>query len=221
MLLYSIFQGCLDVNRMNIITISGMRFIILCLAAFASQLQADSTTDSLGFSFHWTYTIGEKHTDQFRWQSSFALAGSNGLHAHTARQSNTLIDATEHEVALHYDYLMQMSPLPLQVQFNANGDISGALFGIPLVTKTSYTSHAGETTSSGLTWTTNPWVWGGAIAIGVAAASGGGGSGGSSNNSANGTTLVGGDECNVVSGSPTNPEVVSGCGVAGNEVNVP
>lgn len=193
--------------------------LVMASTVTSAERQFDQ---SIGFRFETQWRFGETHVTQSRWLHSFAVAKTADLFRFIRPVHGVDVEfnksQTDYELAsVIYEY---RSPFIFEYQFEALGDAKTSLFGIPVAKQVSPVNSAtGKETS----WVANPWVWVGALAVGAAAAGGGGGGSGSSIDGSGGTnvnvdpefgTVVGGDECNVVGGSPSNPEIVSGCHVA-------
>ncbi len=180
--------------------------------------------DQVGVLVGFNWNVGDVHPDQSRWQANFAL-GSTGNIVRSIYEAASINGNVDDSFQYEYiaGYYHERSLLPLQWSTDSMGNSLGRLYGVPVMTKFSPVFNAsGSSTGADSTIVSNPWVWVGAVVVGVAAAAGGGGGGGSNSSSTNsGGTLIGGDECNVVSGGASDPRVVSGCQVAGNDADVP
>lgn len=179
--------------------------------------------NQVGVLVELNWNVGDVHPDQSRWQANFALGSTGNIVRsvyETASVNGSVAGSFDYEYFV--GYYQERSLLPLRWSADSLGNSLGMLYGFPVVTKyapvfTASGNSAGSTT----TIASNPWVWVGVAVVGLAASAGGGS--GSSGNSGtnNGGTVVGGEECDIVSGSATAPQVVSGCQVAGNDVNAP
>ena len=193
--------------------------LFLASAVVSAERQFDQ---SIGLRFEAQWRFGETHETQSRWMHSIALAKTADLFRFVRPvhgiDSKFNASPTDHELAtVIYDY---RSPFIVEYQREALGDAKTSLFGVPVAMKFSPVNSA---TGEEASWVANPWVWVGALAVGAAAAGGGGGGGSDSSVDGGGGTnvnvnpefgtVVGGDDCNVVGGSPSEPEVVSGCRV--------
>ena len=199
-----------------------LRTILLAfsLLAISSPGFAERQFDQeIGVRLETQWHIGKTHQTQSRWQHSFAIAKTPELFRfirpiYGIDTGFNEVQPANELVSVLYE---RRSPFVFEYQLGAFGDSKTMLFGVPVAQQVSPVNSASGKEAS---WVANPWVWVGAVAVGAAAASGGGGGSSSGDDSSGGTTLVGGDECNGVSGSPTEPEVGSGCQVAGNDPSV-
>ncbi|WP_372783092.1 hypothetical protein [Litorivivens sp.] len=205
------------------------RVVTLVLALLPCLSYAASPQDRVGVLVELNWQLGDIRPDQNRWQANFAL-GQTGDIVRAVHETASLTASKYDPFEFEYvaGYYQEHSLRPLQWSTDSLGNSLGRLYGVSVVSKISPVFNASETsTGSSATLASNPWVWIGAVVVGVAATAGGGGGGGGGGGSSNSSgtnnngTLVGGDECDVVSGSATAPQVVSGCQVAGNEVNAP
>lgn len=163
--------------------------------------------DELGVLVQARWSIGELHSEQNRWQAHIALNSASDVARTVNKFALTkygLADSLQDDSLA--GYFQQRSPHTLLFSLDASGNGMGYLYGLPVMGKFSPVLHAAGTESStGGSFIANPWVWVGAVAIGVAASSGGGSSGGGSGegNTTSVVTIpkgpvVGTDDCRLV-----------------------
>ena len=191
--------------------------VLVSLLSVSSSIVAEPDIEGLGLRAEAVYWFGDKHVTQDRWMANFAVA--NG--AQLIRHANPIVNRhRSHINDLNYEpaiaAFQDRSPFAIQFNFTSLGDRTTMLWGVPVAARISPVRSAN---GQGSSWVANPWVWVGAVVVGAAASGGGGGSDNGSINS--GETLAGGDECDIVRVSPSDPAVVSGCQVAGNGADVP
>ena len=159
--------------------LSSVATLVLTLSPSLSY--AVPPQDRLGVLMEFNWNVGDVHADQSRWQANFAL-GSTGNIVRSMYEAASIKGSVDDspEYAYLEGYYQKPSLLPLQWSTDSMGNSLGKLFGVPVVSKFSPVFNAsGNSTESGSTIVSSPWVWVGAAVVGVAAAAGGGGSGGS------------------------------------------
>ncbi len=165
--------------------------------------------DHLGVLVEFDWQIGDVHTEQRRWELSFAAGSTGDVQRSMNVRSHQSGQTAQIGNEILTGYFQERSPYALKWSIDAFGRSVGLLYGLPMVAKftTPVLNATGSSAGSFSTVVASPWIWGGAIAIGLAAAAGGGGNGDVNFGGSDG----GGRNINVLAGSGS-------CGTNGGTV---
>ena len=194
--------------------------LVLALSPCLSYAAPPQGQGGVLVEFNWN--VGDVHPYQSRWQANFAL-GSSGNIVRSMYETASINGSVDDLIEYDYfaGYYQERSLMPLHWSTDSMGNSYGRLYGVPVVTKFSPSFNASESsTGSGSSIASDPWVWLGAVVVGLAAASSSDGgssdSGGASTSNScgtNGGTVVGnGGAVNTDDPSdPRGPSVDTGC----------